>query len=155
RRDPEHAGQPAPENCTGTSKSDRCSNTDDISGADRGRQCRGQRTELADFSVSAVFFGYGKRDSFCDRLSLDKACPYRQEQVRSQQKQNHCPAPYDIVDRLDEPIDFLIHLSSSSSSHFQSCLKQKGIRIPLSPAGMPYAPIFNTTLLFYRIFPLM
>lgn len=92
-----------------TAQSDRCSDTDDISRSDRGGKRCCKRSELTDFSVCPLFFCNRKPNPFCNCLSLDKSCANCQKQMRSQQKCDHPPAPYEIVCRLNDLVYFIIH----------------------------------------------
>ena len=92
RSDAEHAGEPHPEDGTGSARDDRGGNADDRAGADRAGERGHERAELRDIALGVIVILYRHLD--CRRqLALDEPESDGEENVRSQKQANHYRAP--------------------------------------------------------------
>jgi len=99
--DAEDAGQPHPEDGSGTAEGDGRSDADDVAGADgRGKSGR-QRTELRDvaFCIGVFLKGHFNR---LEDVFLDETCPDCHVDVCSEQHDDERPSPKEIIDRTDD-----------------------------------------------------
>ena len=99
-RNAENTRKPHPQNRTGSAQGDRCADTDDITGTDRGRKRCRQRAELGDIAFRVRILGHRQANRLEDIL-LNEARTDSHKNMRPEQEDNQRPAPQKAVKSID------------------------------------------------------